>query len=325
MNLSGANLKRLALPVGLVGLLLALFLPGVGSNIHKAQAATTSPCGDLNIAVNNWVGYYADAYVVGEVAKKRLGCLVNYVYVDEQISWQGFASGQVDVVLENWGHPELINLYVKKMHVAETAGSIGIKGVIGWFVPPWMPKKYPDITNWKNLNKYASLFRTSESGGKGQFLDGDPGFVTNDEALVKNLHLNFKVVFAGSEAALIEAFRTAQEKKKPMIGYFYSPQWFLSEVPLVQVQLPKYTSKCPTAAAKIRCAYPAYDLDKIVSKKFAQSNSTGYQLVRNFKWTAIQQDVVAKYITADGMSATAAADKWIAAHPKEVNSWLPKH
>ena len=65
-----------------------------------------------------------------------------------------------------------------------------------------MVKKYPDITNWKNLNKYASLFKTSESGGQGQLLDGDPGFVTNDEALVKNLKLKYKVVFAGSEAAL---------------------------------------------------------------------------------------------------------------------------
>jgi hypothetical protein len=36
--------------------------------------------------------------------------------------------------------------------------------VIGWYVPPWMAKKYPDITDWKNLNKYAKLFRTSESG-----------------------------------------------------------------------------------------------------------------------------------------------------------------
>ena len=26
-----------------------------------------------------------------------------------------------------------------------------------------------------------------------------------------------------------------------MIGYFYSPQWFLAEVPLVKVDLPKYT------------------------------------------------------------------------------------
>lgn len=324
MDLSGARLKRLAVPVGVIGLALALVVPGVGSNIPKVAAATKTPCGELNIAVNNWVGYYADAYVVGEIAKKRLGCIVNYVYVDEQISWQGFASGQVDTVLENWGHPELVDLYINKMHVAQTAGTIGIKGVIGWFVPPWMAKKYPDITNWKNLNKYASLFRTSESGGKGQFLDGDPGFVTNDEALVKNLHLNFKVVFAGSEAALIEAFRTAQAKKKPMIGYFYSPQWFLSEVPLVQVKLPKYTSKCPAAAAQIRCAYPAYNLDKIVSTKFAKSNSPAYPLVRKFTWTALQQDVVAKYITADGMSPTDAADRWIAAHPREVNSWLSR-
>ena len=40
------------------------------------------------------------------------------------------------------------------------------------------------------------MFKTSESGGKGQLLDGDPSFVTNDEALVKNLKLNYKVVYA---------------------------------------------------------------------------------------------------------------------------------
>ena len=119
--------------------------------------------------------------------------------------------------------------------------------MIGWYVPPWMKKKYPDITDWKNLNKYADLFKTSESGGKGQLLDGDPGFVTNDEALVKNLKLNYKVVFAGSEAALIQAFRAGEENKKPVIGYFYSPQWFLAEVPLVKVDLPKYKTGCDAA------------------------------------------------------------------------------
>ena len=85
------------------------------------------------------------------------------------------------------------------------------------------------------------MFKTSESGGKGQLLDGDPAFVTNDAALVKNLKLNYKVVFSGSEAALITAFRQAEQNKKPVIGYFYEPQWFLSEVPLVKVNLPPYT------------------------------------------------------------------------------------
>jgi glycine betaine/proline transport system substrate-binding protein len=41
--------------------------------------------------------------------------------------------------------------------------------------------------------------------------------------LVKNLNLNYKVVYAGSEAALIQAFRQAEANKKPLLGYFYEP------------------------------------------------------------------------------------------------------
>ena len=37
------------------------------------------------MAVNNWVGYEADAYVVGEVAAKQLGCTVEYKRLDEQV------------------------------------------------------------------------------------------------------------------------------------------------------------------------------------------------------------------------------------------------
>ncbi len=316
------RLQGLVAPLAAVGLLVAAVLPGVGSTIPQADASSQTKCGEVSIAVNNWVGYEADAFVVGQVAHDKLGCIVNYVYVDEQISWQGFASGQVDAVLENWGHPELIDLYVKKLHVAQDAGSIGITGQIGWYVPPWMKKKYPDITSWKNLNKYAKLFRTSESGGKGQLLDGDPGFVTNDEALVKNLKLDYKVVFAGSEAALIQAFRSGQKRKKPVIGYFYSPQWFLSEVPLVKVNLPKYKPGCDADPAKVNCDYPDYPLHKIVSTQFASSNSTGYRLIKSFTWSDDDQNTVAKFITEDGMAPEDAAQKWIDAHPGKVASWL---
>ena len=154
-------------------------------------------------------------------------------------------------------------------------GETGNLGVIGWFVPPWMAKKYPDITDWKNLNKYADLFKTSESGGKGQLLDGDPAFVTNDEALVTNLDLNYKVVYAGSEAALIQAFRAAEQQKKPLIGYFYSPQWFLAEVPLVQVKLPPYKPGCDAVPAKVDCDYPLYHLNKVISTSFAELRQLG--------------------------------------------------
>ena len=50
-----------------------------------------------------------------------------------------------------------------------------------------------------------------------------------------------------------------------MIGYFYSPQWFLAEVPLVKVNLPQYKTGCDADPAKVACDYPDYPLHKIVS------------------------------------------------------------
>jgi glycine betaine/proline transport system substrate-binding protein len=319
--------RRFSLPtwIGLAAAMaLALSACG-GGNISTTKSASGKTCGNLNIAMNAWTGYYADAYVVGELAKNKLGCNVKYVKLAEEPSWSAMANGTVDTILENWGHQDLEKKYIDQQHVVENAGLTGNEGVIGWYVPPWMAQKYPNITNWKNLNHYASMFKTSESGGKGQVLDGDPSYVTNDQALVKNLHLNYQVVVGGSEAALIQSFKTAQTNKTPLLAYFYQPQWFFSEEKLVKVNLPKYSSNpkvCPTNPSQIKCDYPPYHLNKLISTKFANSGSPAVDLVKNFHWTNDDQNLVATYIAKDAMSGPAAADKWIAANPTLVNQWL---
>ncbi len=285
-------------------------------------AASTAACGTVNMAVNPWVGYEANAAVIKYVAEKQLGCTVVTKNISEQVAWQGFATGEIDAIVENWGHNDLVKKYITDQKVAQDFGPTGNEGIIGWYVVPWMAKKYPDITDWHNLNKYASLFKTSESGSLGQFSDGDPSYVTNDEALIKNLKLNYKVVYLGSEAALIQGFRNAETQKKPMIGYFYEPQWFLSEVPLVHIKLPAYTPGCDAVAAKIACDYPPYHLNKIVSVKFANSGSPAVKLIKNFSWTNADQNLVAKYITVDKMTDDQAAAKWVAANQAKVDAWL---
>ncbi|MES4909317.1 MULTISPECIES: ABC transporter substrate-binding protein [unclassified Streptomyces] len=288
----------------------------------SAGAKGPGKCGTFNLAVNPWVGYQADAAVIAYVAEHDLGCTVNKKDLKEEIAWQGFGTGEVDAVLENWGHDDLKKKYITQQKTAVDAGQTGNEGIIGWYVPPWLAKAHPDITDWKNLNKYASKFRTSESGGKGQLLDGDPSYVTNDAALVKNLKLDYKVVYAGSETALIQAFRSAEKNKQWVIGYFYEPQWFMSEVPLVKVDLPAYKTGCDADAAKIACDYPVYKLDKIVSAGFATSGSPAYNLVKHFHWTNDDQNTVAKYIAVDKMSDDAAAKKWVEANRDKVSAWL---
>ncbi len=295
-----------------------------GGDIEEADApaAGQEDCGDFNMAINPWVGYEASAYVVGQIAANELGCTVEYKNLKEEVAWQGFGSGEVDVVIENWGHEDLKKKYIEEQGTAVEVGPNGNVGIIGWYVPPWLAEEHPDITNWENLNKYADEFQTSESGDQGQLLDGDPSFVTNDEPLVKNLDLDFKVVYAGSEAALIQSFRQAEANKDWVIGYFYEPQWFFAEVPLVKVDLPPYEPGCDADPAKIACDYPEYILDKIASKEFMDSGSPAADLVSAFQWTNDDQNVVATYIAVDEMSQEDAAAKWIEDNPDKVEEWL---
>ncbi len=315
----GLRRFRLVAVAAVVGLGLA----GCGGGgIKNADTSGKQKCGDLRIAVNPWTGYVSNAHVIGYIAKTKLGCNVTYPEGKEEVSWQAMNSGSVDTIVENWGHPDLVKKYIDTLKTVKDAGPTTGAGIIGWYVPPWMAKKYPDISNWKNLNKYASLFKTSESGGKGQLLDGDPSYVTNDEALVKNLKLNFKVVVGGSEAGLIQSFKSAEKNKTPLLAYFYEPQWFFSEMKLVHVDLPKYTTGCDADPAKVACDYPAYKLNKLISTKFEKSGSSAVGLVKNFQISNDDQNVVSTYIAKDGMTPDDAAKKWVDANPDKVNAWL---
>jgi glycine betaine/proline transport system substrate-binding protein len=139
---------------------------------------------------------------------------------------------------------------------------------------------------------------------------------------VKNLKLNYQVVTGGSEAALIQSFRSAEKNKKALLAYFYEPQWFFSEMKLVKIDLPKYTPGCDADAAKVACDYPPYHLNKLISTSFADSGSPAVDLVKNFNWTNDDQNLVSTYIAQDGMSPDDAAKKWVDANPDKVAAWL---
>jgi glycine betaine/proline transport system substrate-binding protein len=293
-----------------------------GGGIEDTGGGAKGDCGDLRIAINPWTGYVANAHVIGEVAKAEFGCNVTYPEVKEEVAWQGMSSGSIDTVVENWGHDDLVKKYITDQKTVVDAGPTGGKGIIGWYVPPWLAEEHPDVLDWKNLNKYADEFRTSESGGKGQLLDGDPSYVTNDEALVKNLKLNYKVVVGGSEAGLIQSFRSAEKNKEWLLAYFYEPQWFFSEMKLQRVKLPPYKEGCDADAAKVACDYPPYELNKLIAKKFEDSGSPAVDLVKNFNWTNDDQNVVSTYIAKDEMKPEDAAKKWIEDNPDKVDAWL---
>jgi glycine betaine/proline transport system substrate-binding protein len=291
-----------------------------------AEAATCTGSGDkgtVQLMINQWVGAEANV-AVAQCLLQQLGYKVTTNTLAEEVAWQGFSTGEVDVILENWGHPDLEKKYITDEKLAVDAGPNGVTGIIGWYVPGWMVDKYPDITDWNNLNKHADLFKTSESGDKGQFLGADPTFVQYDEALIANLGLDYKVVFSGSEAASITAFQQAAKNQTPLIGYFYDPQWLQNEIKLVQVKLPPYTPGCDADLKKVACDYPPYVLNKIVRAAWYDKGGDAVDFIKKFSWANSDQNEVADYITNGNMTAEEAAKKWIDAHPDTWKTWMPQ-
>lgn len=303
---------------------------GASAAAPSAGGGTSAAPGDwstVKIAVNPWTGSRANAAVIAHLLKEKLGYEVELKDLDEGIDWQGFETDEVDAILEVWGHDADRKTFIDEKKVAQDAGLMGVKGSIGWYVPAWMAEKYPDITDWNNLNKYADLFKTSESGDLGQFLLGDPSYVSNDEAIIKNLGLNFKVVAGGSEGTLIESLKQATIQETPLLAYFYDPQWAHSQPPfvdkpLVRIALPENTPECATEGEAVACDYPAYELYKAVSTKFAQGGGTAHDLIKNFTWTNLDQSTVSELIDNQGMTPEDAAKQWVDEHEDVWSPWI---
>ncbi|MFH9659359.1 ABC transporter substrate-binding protein [Streptomyces sp. NPDC017248] len=277
----------------------------------------------VTLSVQSWVGAQSDAAVARYILEHKLGYRVDTVQVDEVPAWDALSQGRVDALLEDWGHPDQEKRYVEDKKTVVSGGGLGVTGHIGWFVPTYLAKRHPDITDWRHLDQYAPLFRTAESGGKGQLMDGSPSYVTHDKALVNNLDLDYRVVFAGSEAAQITQIKQFAKERKPFLTYWYSPQWLFEKVPMTEVRLPPYKEGCDADAAKIACAYPHTPLKKYLNARFAASGGAAAAFLKKFRWTTEDQNEVSLMIAEQKTDPQEAARKWVDSHPSVWKKWLP--
>ncbi|GGV74894.1 MULTISPECIES: ABC transporter substrate-binding protein [Streptomyces] len=316
--------RRRALIAGAAA--LCTLLTGCGAADMTKQTspfAAVKGARTVTLSVQSWVGAQANVAVAQYLLEHELGYRVDTVQVDEVPAWDALSQGRVDAILEDWGHPDQEKRYVDDKKTIVRGGDLGVTGHIGWFVPTYLAKQHPDITDWRNLNSYASLFRTAESGGKGQLMDGSPSYVTNDKALVKNLGLNYQVVFAGSEAAQIAQIKQFAKEKKPFLTYWYAPQWLFEKVPMTEVKLPPYTEGCDADPAKVACSYPYTPLQKYLNARFAASGGDAAAFLKKFRWTTEDQNEVALMIADQKLTPAEAAKKWVEGHRSVWKEWLP--
>jgi glycine betaine/proline transport system substrate-binding protein len=314
---------------------LAAVVAGVlGVSASAIAGSGAAGCGSLTIDENAWAGATANVYVVKYVLEKNYGCKVNIAKLPESTPlFQAMADGKVDVLLEDWGN---IDLKVNQKYLTSkrliNLGSNGVIGHIGWFIPTYLMKQYPGFKTWQGLKGKESIFKSPESGSQGMFLGGDPSYVQKDAQLIKQLGLNFKFVSVGAEPAQVARWTQAYKQKKPILFYWYTPQYLNKAYQLSEIKLPargkncvdSYSPKLGSNWGIYRCAYGQTIIGKLMTSKFAKSGSPAVGVIRRWKWTADDQNFVANLIAGKHMDPAKAAEQWVKSNPGKVRAWLSK-
>ena len=315
------------------------------SDTAEAPAATEAPAGTeapaatgeapatgegITLAINPWTGSAVNAQVAKVVLERDLGTPVEFVEIDEFATWPGMEDGSIDAVLEVWpsGHAADYETYITENQTVVDLGLLGPEAKIGWYVPTFVVEEHPELATWEGFKdpELAGLFATAESGDLGQFLMGDPSYVTFDEQIIANLELPLKYVVGGSEAALLTAIDTAFADQTPLLMQFWKPHWKQLEVDLTEVKLPDVTEECLASAAaadgNYACDYQVDVLYKAASAQLQEKNPAAFAFLQKMQLTTEQQSVIAGYIDRDGMEPLAAAQKWVDENPDVVAAWL---
>ena len=313
----------------LTALMLALAVAACGESKDDddsggGQSASGKDCGKVVLNEQAWAGSTANTYIAKNVLEEKLGCQVEITKLAEIPVFQAMADGKTDAVLEDWQHVDQYEQYIDKAGTVVQGGPLGVEGHIGWFIPQFVMDDHPEFKTWEGLKGEEDVFNN-------EFLGGDPSYVQKDKELIKALGLDLKHVTAGAEPAQVARWSQAYKQKKPVLFYWYTPQYLNQEYDLAEVKLPPRTDAnkdCKDDAKEggdpeqYKCEYDVTIINKLFSKKFADSGSPAYDVLKKMKLTNEDQEQVAKAIAGDKQDPEEAGADWVKDNQDKVDAWL---
>ncbi len=295
---------------------------------QKERGASAKPV--IKLAENPWLSARLNNAVAKILLEEKMGYPVEVAAFDGYTQFPALAKGETHASLEVWpsGRAEYIHEYIKEKRTVEHGGRLGPVGKVGWFIPSYMLDEHPELATWEGFKDQdkTALFRTPESGDKGQFLAGDPSWIQHDADIIRNLGLDLQVVRVGSEEAILDALDVAYSKKKPILFYFWTPHSALSRYKLTQVKLPECSKESYSKADKgsVDCEYPPDEMTKIFWVPFKDYAPEAYQFLKNFCYTNLDQISMLAEVDIRGKTVEDAARFWIEQNENVWSRWIPK-
>jgi len=282
----------------------------------------------ITLIENSWPSSELNVAVAANLLENEMGFPVEIVALDESAQWDALAASDADASLEVWpsGHGERIAQYIDEQGVVEDGGDLGPIGLIAWYVPTYMVDENPTLATWEGYvgSDIAAQFASAETGNNGTFYAGPAGWTQYDQQIIDNLGMDFEVINAASEDALLAQVSASYQRQDPILFYFYEPHVLFTQLDLTMVELPEYSDACydNIDAGGVDCAYPGDQLMKILSADLAEKSPEAYQFLKNFNYTTADQTTMLGYMDQD-MTVAESAQKWIDENESVWSAWIP--
>jgi len=314
----GLRNKKFAIGLVSVG---ALLLAACGGSDGDSAGGTET----IRIARNNWTASAIEVEIVKQLIETNLGNPVEIVDIDENAMFTGMSTGEIDANVEVWpsGFSADEQAFVDEGSVVNM-GELGAIGKIGWFVTPNALEQFPQLSSWEGLKdpEVVKAFATAATGAQGRVLGMDPSFSQYEEPIVKNLKLDFKVQYSGSEAATQAEIIAATEAGKPVLMYYWMPSAAVGKYGLKNIALPKPTVDCAIETDKCDGDYLEDVLFKVASSKLEAKDAKVFNFFKKFKFTTEDQLSTLGPVEIDGRPASEIAAEWIAANKATWSEWF---
>ncbi|MGX7047365.1 OpuABC protein [Lactococcus piscium] len=277
-------------------LVLISLLVMIGGGIVNSFSQATESNKKISLGYVQWDSEVASTTVLGQALKAH-GYNVTLTPLDNAVLWQSVANKQVDASLSAWlpnTHGALLKKYQDKLTVVGT-NLTGVK--TGLVVPDYM-----SVNAISDLTDQANKTITGIEPGAG---------IMATTADMMKVYPNLKDwnLQVSSSGAMVSALDKAYRNKEDIVLTGWSPHWMFSKYKLKYLEDPQ----------KVMGEKEA--IKTIARKNLKSDDPDTYKILEKFKWTSDDMEGVMLDIQA-GMKPTDAADKWIKANQKTVDSWF---
>ncbi len=289
--------------------------------------------GRLTAPDPDWTGGVVTCRVAEYILENELGYKIKTVTMPSGPGlYEGTRSGDLDFACEAWpSYNPAGDKYIEKFGGDGSVaylGETGIVGVSGYFVPRYVIEgdakrgiqaSAPDLKSYKDLNKYKDLFKSLESGDRGNLI-GCPvaAWLCDDQKRLDMLGVDFHAQALGSETAHWAELMAKYKRGEPFVAYAWAPHWIHAALDLVEIELPPYDE----------AKWPATNWAKDVTyfhgnPSMLKEHPDAVALLKNMNLTNEMQAGMIYEVDVKKRDVDEVVEEWMEANESIWRPWLP--